>query len=548
MTVAAPESPVVVSVDAAPAPADVYVPPAAVVQRLAFRALLPVERPSRRLVLLGASSDVVRAVRASDPSTEVDDHLGSPGTADIVVVLSDSDATVDRADAADVVRELSSDGVVWWETDRRRRGQRVQTPNRVTKALLQHGLAVEATYGIRPEPARPEWYVPLGHPGTLSWFLDNLYVPRTTRQMATEAMLRLVSRLGPRVVSVSVPFHAVVARRLDSRERSSAQMAPRALVAHGGERAILFGFGDGLAAPDVVAKVAAGAAARPSLVAEHEATSEVRRHVGAPLDDTIPASSIVTDHHGASLVQSVMGGRSSARVLGSRLVSFDAKVAHLHAVVRWIGDLHSHPIDADHRWDRCDVQAIAATLCSFENVFTVSKRERLLFDHTLTAAVDLVGRRVPMVWEHGDLTPWNVVMDGDTVRIVDWELARVGWPLADVLRFTDQWHAAVCRAHAVDQRAEARHAIVRPVVSNRPATAVVRAAIDGYTRRLGLPPELEDVLHVACLAELALRQDDKARRRGREDSGNRSTNPPATTIAHLADAMVMRPRRGRGET
>jgi hypothetical protein len=532
--------------------------PSPELRRLAFRLLLPSAAAApRRMVLLGADEVLLRAARSSGVAEIVSDRLGhepSSPPADLIVVLAEAR----RPRAADIARELAPHGAVWWETDRRRRGSRRATPRRLAAEMADNGLVVTDSYLLKPDAVRAEWYVPIGQGRALRWFLDGLYAPSSARQLLSEAIVRFVGRLGRRAVATLAPFHGLVithAGRASRAARFGVSFLPDdavpadhvALLVHGGERTILFSFGEGAARPSCVVKVANRGDGAGSLVAEHGNTHAVRGHVGRVLAPTIPRSLGIVREPGLALAQEAVGGRSFARATALPTRRFDAKADDLRAVVRWIGDLHRHPVESDAIWDHHSTLWVASQLDAFARCFEPSRRESELFEWTCEQARLLEGSTVPRVWEHGDLTLWNVLIDTHGVRVVDWELARVGLPLADVLRIVDQWHAAVLGMQEISARARARQWLVRPPATASQATHVAREAIGGYMQRLHLAAPLEDVLHVTCLAGLALRQNER-RRGGGAPSGERRFNIPAAQLERLARVIVTGGGRAEGES
>src|SRR5437763_12518724 len=98
----------------------------------------------------------------------------------------------------------------------------------------------------------------------------------------------------------------------------------------------------------------------------------------------------------------------------------------------------------ESRWD--DERILASVdrpLAEFVSRFGTTDAERELFAATRAAARELLGQRLPVVWEHGDFTIWNIFRDGDRIRVLDWEHSCAGLPLVDLIRLTTHWHEAV---------------------------------------------------------------------------------------------------------
>jgi hypothetical protein len=112
----------------------------------------------------------------------------------------------------------------------------------------------------------------------------------------------------------------------------------------------------------------------------------------------------------------------------------------------------------------------------------------------------LVGRSLPIVWQHGDFSSLNVFRRGGSIHVVDWEAAVPGLPLDDLLYFVTRWLYHV-RDAAIEETAAAR---ARAAVAFRqlflepdhrdPAVDAARAAIDRYVRTLEIDPRFLPLL------------------------------------------------------
>ncbi len=104
----------------------------------------------------------------------------------------------------------------------------------------------------------------------------------------------------------------------------------------------------------------------------------------------------------------------------------------------------------------------------------------------LDAAAVSVLRDLPVVMEHRDLAPWNVVgRDGMAVGVLDWESATVhGWPGPDLVYFSTYAAVSLERATTIERRVAVARRLQDPSDS---LGRVADAAWRRYASALGLP-------------------------------------------------------------
>lgn len=146
----------------------------------------------------------------------------------------------------------------------------------------------------------------------------------------------------------------------------------------------------------------------------------------------------------------------------------------------------------------------------------VARTERLL------AALD--DAPVPIVLEHGDLAPPNLLRRRDgSLGVVDWEVADpAGLPLGDLLFF------AAFLVGAPDPDPSAADG------GGDRSRAIVRAAIDGEARRLGIDPGLVPVLTLVMWVRWA----DRQLSRFVDPSGSPASRLPARHVRSWAAAAA----------
>jgi aminoglycoside phosphotransferase (APT) family kinase protein len=120
----------------------------------------------------------------------------------------------------------------------------------------------------------------------------------------------------------------------------------------------------------------------------------------------------------------------------------------------------------------------------------------------------LVERRpepMPLVFEHGDAGPWNVlVTDDGRPALLDWEAAEPhGMPLWDLFYFVRSFGVAVARAEGTSS---ALVGFRRQFLGDRAVNRLLADAVTRHCGAIGLAHELVETLFVTCWAHRALKE------------------------------------------
>lgn len=255
--------------------------------------------------------------------------------------------------------------------------------------------------------------------------------------------------------------------------------------------------------PVLVAKVPRLAGAAVSVereVANLRAVQSIR----AEGFDSIPRVVAFEEYRGRPvLVETALTGRpmDPATVRRDRAGCCDA-------VTGWLAGVQQParvPAGDDPGWFE---RLVERPLHHFAAVFPLSDEETRLLERTWELVAPLRDARLPLVFEHGDLSHPNILLlkDGGP-GVIDWELAEPrGLPAYDLFFFLTYAAFAVGNAHASGDYLSA----FRSAFFGRAAWA--RPYVAAYAGRLGLPPETITPLFVLCwaryIASLLLRLGD----------------------------------------
>jgi hypothetical protein len=219
---------------------------------------------------------------------------------------------------------------------------------------------------------------------------------------------------------------------------------------------VLHGLSAGTAELSVIAKMSLAATSNRDTVDEAEILERLgpmARRAGALVPQRLP-----TQHVGGRpvLLETAIRGRAAAALLGSAPQQLQGIIERL---VDWL-----------ERWNRCtlviksltpdllerEVMAPAALLAPF------LEQGQEYLDWLATRCTTAVGRPVPLVSTHNDLTMSNVLLDGHgNLGVVDWESARV-----EALPLGDFFYAAADASTAVQRYADRLGAFKACFVAN----------------------------------------------------------------------------------
>ncbi len=208
--------------------------------------------------------------------------------------------------------------------------------------------------------------------------------------------------------------------------------------------------------------------------------------------DCVPRVALYRDWHGSPLlVQTALPGRPmSPAFVRAR------PEACLRAVMRWITDLHVATRAFPTGRENTMRAVIGRTLRVLERTLSDEPETRELVQRTRNLLRALGDHVIPRVFEHGDLSSPNILMDdAGQLGVVDWELADpAGVPAADAFFFLTYMAFAREDATQTHQHVEAfSNAFFGP-------RAWARRHIVDYAAALGLPARSLALLFALCWA------------------------------------------------
>jgi hypothetical protein len=487
-----------------------------------WRFLLPTppDHPFKRLILLGGPTGVVERATLGGLAHETATTLPDDAIADAIAAYADARETIPAIAGA-----LSDGGVLYLEIDRAHRGVRASTPRRIEAVLRDFGIAVCAFYALEPNAREPRAYVPLDAPRVMSWHRRAAFGDRTSRRIANAVRQSAVRIGGTTVAALDRPY-AVVAvrgRAVDAApgtlrhpevlRRLAIATHPPATVTltYGGDRVLLFPFGDNGSEPTGVVKVPKTEALIDRTENEQIQMATLRTMLPSALATAIPEP-LGTVRMGGTVAacERFMPGTSiAARAMDPRQ-SLDDKIADLDRAMAWLSRFH-RATEVRRVTVRESHDALVAAPVEWYEREIGALEESALFSAVRSRALALGDRTIAISRQHRDFAAWNVLRARDQIAVVDWEGAREGFGAFDAVHFVTTWLYSVRLASGVNDETRCVLDLLEPTQHLDRAAAAARDALARTLRALGVDRELAPFVIVLHRIELAVRRSIQLR-------------------------------------
>jgi hypothetical protein len=408
--------------------------------------------------------------------------------------------------------------------------------------------------------SRPGRFLPTDPDEPIRWYLATSELSAGGLRRRLGRILRgrgLVSRLAgllvPRFVVIATSAGSdgapAVLRHPDVPASIRSSTTPPIVITGGQEpwaRITLLAFPAGGSEPSVILKISRQPEYDETTRGEHAVLLALRGELDEAMRSTVPqAISLVELGRRPVAVQSVVRGSSALARMRRRRDRASAR-RDLDLTAEWLislqlQTLRSRVAPGSSGW----IEHVDEPLARFVDAFGErAEVERLFGDlraHATASAAEL-----PIVQCHRDLGPWNVLVEGDAVRVIDWEVARDGPAMTDLVYASVHW---AFEAQGMTNEADRRQEL-RRLFSGRgdagAATASVRTAIRRSMEALRVDPRLVAPLVVLAMVGQALDRFDRLARIGRADPqpwlGNRYVGYVAE-LAAIDDGWVSDPTR-----
>jgi hypothetical protein len=519
-------------------------------RRADWRFLMP-RPPSglfEHLVVLGGPPALAMRVEMLGLAHQVSRALPDGGGVDALVILCD--AGVDIYQSA---LQLKPGGVLYVEIDRRSPKTFATTPGRVRRSLRGIGLSPVSTYWITPNFANSQRYLPLDAPGALAWYIANHYTATSLARRIAEGGLQAMLIADQRLFALLVGCYAVIAIAGPVTHTSSAvfsdpalpdqlrQPGVRPLMITGGSddihRLILLPFGSHSPRPMAVLKMARLPEFNHDTVGEQALLARMRSTLTPAIAASIPQP-LGLFRHGQLLVglESYRIGCSLSTQVGRWGLPLSRKIEQLERVTSWLIRFHQQAQIGRQPWGAAETERwVTAPLDTYTRLIGTTAAEARLFATLRSQAELLAGASLPIVWQHHNFGEWNILSTDRAINVIDWEHARAGLPLYDLLHFVLQWSYSVRRRDSEIEQLAGFRELFCSTTADDPIVQAARGAIDRYMDDLDIDKRFLPLLLIFAWIEKAITYAEAQREYRSAALDGRSGNRSVAYIGILAE-------------
>jgi hypothetical protein len=435
-----------------------------------------------------------------------------------------------RPDLRDVASRLQPGGVLYLQLRQipLLSGRRMR---RIRRALAEVDLALVAAYAIRPNSTSPRVFIPVAAPGALLWYLRTLQWKPDLRSWLVNKVLIAIGNVSPELLSSTAPDVAVVARKPSAREPAT-HMAATSVVRHpelrrvvgtndlypliiSGQRTIMFLFDQNSTEPLAVIKIARLASQNEATDNGYRALENIEQQLDSSIASSVPRSLLLVRWRNISMaVETVIRGHSLARIFDTWRNTLTTRIEGLRDAARWLTNFHRGtqlsrvPWNADEtsRW-------LTAPMEMYCRTFGETEEEHSLFERAQLYAASAVDIRLPIVGQHRDFRPVNILrQETGRIGVVDWEGYRAGPAFCDLFHFLVQWHQGARRLNGEAAVSGIEQLLFNPIED--PIGHAIHEVAAEYLRDLQLQGSAVPLLILYTFLELAIRAGEQQQREG----------------------------------
>lgn len=376
--------------------------------------------------------------------------------------------------------------------------------------------------------------IPLDHPSAFPFYADHLVVPHSLREMLWAAIARNFPRAA-RSKLVAWPLlrdglfttqremkESVTARTVDFLAGALEDHLRRARVEVSGPLALLtladyqnsqrgqtviFLFDRASETPLGVAKVTFQSPQRAVLQQEYECLRSLVQQLNEELRTAIPQPLALLNGTGFTvLLETFLPGRSIYWEMRNRWDPRRQAPQHFRLALEWLVRFHAATRTATVHLDADALgEYVQAPLEHYQRIRPPSRLEHRLMAQTIRRGRQLRGTELYLAARHGDFWARNLIRNGRSMGVVDWErFAPQRTPFDDLFLFptsyglTFPWKLGGWTNPAAAFRATYLQA--------NDIALLVREYLLQYCRLMGLSPELLEVFFPVFLATRALQE------------------------------------------
>lgn len=522
--------------------------PTAALHRIDWRFLLPIRANDGpiRLSVPGATRDEVAELVAGGWATEVETAFSPSVKFDGVIVDLHSIAQLREHASC-----LTEHGVLYCEV-RRSKQTALLTPRRLRQSLRTLGLTVAATYLVLPTFGPRLAYLPIGSGRAIEWFLEYKATTRTRGGCIARWLATFVARRAHRLLEASARRFAIVAVAgserpthpwvfnhsclpADVREHGEALLL--APSANDDRRVTVLAFPSGDPTPTIALKVPRRADGN----AATEREQATLRHLRAALDDgglrqALPEPLGVHRSGGlTTAAEAMLPGKPLSTLFTGCRVRRAERIDLFERAAGWLTQFQCAALADSTLLTASELEDwISEPLRSYEELFEVSDAERALLRRIRRRFAARNGQTLPLVREHWDFYPDNIIWDGRHIGVIDWEASALSLPMFDLLYLAARTNDLLQHATSAAARRAALGQMMSESIASAPFSAAVYRIIGRYIDALRI-----DERWVPILATLAwvVRANERAGEYERADGA--AVDPEANEYAGFVRQLAI---------
>ena len=376
------------------------------------------------------------------------------------------------------------------------------------------GLGEGAVFWLAPAIGEVRAAAPLHDPQAIE-FLERRLQPRLLRRQFLRrpgrvlvrhpAVTRIVHRRGALLGRPGERLRPALPRYLrDAAAAAGFQVDESrwALAAPGeypSQKVLVFLFGAEGDAPESVVKITRDASLNPRLENEWRALTLLSER-GIGTDGTVPRPQFFGLHAGVAVLgeSAIKGERFSKRTQAT------ADCPYARATVEWLLDLGTRTA-AEARTDaRGALSKLEPLFERFSQIYRLDTAEKDFLRARIAALAD-GGNGLPLVFQHGDPGPWNVLITPDgRPGFLDWEAAEpLGMPLWDLFHFLRSYGVIVSRAAGTR---DPLHSFAEQYLAQSALGLLLVESTRRFCALSGLAPGLVEPLFYVCWIHRAVKE------------------------------------------
>ncbi len=177
---------------------------------------------------------------------------------------------------------------------------------------------------------------------------------------------------------------------------------------------------------------------------------------------------------------------------------------YARAAVNWLVDLGQATVNTEEATAAEVAQILESLVTRLADIYRLTPQHLAFLEQQL-AVLAASSQPFPLVFQHGDPGPWNVLVRPDgTPVFIDWEAAEpLGMPLWDIWYFWRSFSVRVARKKGVRDRLEA---FLQEFLSASELSIRIVASVRRYCEQVGVPREWVSPLFYLCWAHRALKE------------------------------------------